>query len=472
MMARSLKVVLMVVTASLVAACGGRTEEPVDARASSDGSDPSTVAAPPDDAQGSDCSAEPPEATEIGVTADTITIEVMADVGASTAPGLFQSNHDALTAFADEVNANGGLACRQVEVRLWDTKLDADESLNGQIDACQNALAMVGSNALFNPNMTPTVSCPDRAGDESGLPDIAALANDINQRCNETTYLIQGVAETCETVTGEREATSFVGFTNYVLEQNDGDLRGLYMVPGDLPTTVQSATYLINAAEEAGVVWDSTLRISGRDEQAAFGPRVQQVRADGSNYVYNGANDRAMVAMRQESAAQGLDSVDVWACGQACYTRSFLETGGSEVEGTYVWMQFLPFEEADSNPGLQAYVDGVGIDAADSFGAQAYQAALLFEQVIDEIVATDGINGITRERMLEVLASTDDFNADGWMGDVGKDLRGFSDCQVILQVQDGEFARVFPEEEGTLHCDEANTVETTLDPAVEAETIE
>ena len=66
----------------------------------------------------------------------------------------------------------------------------------------------------------------------------------------------------------------------------------------------------------------------------------------------------------------------------------------------------------------------------------------------DEIVAADGINGVTRERMLEVLASTDDFNADGWMGDVGKDLRGFSDCQVILQVQDGEFARVFPGKPG------------------------
>jgi hypothetical protein len=235
---------------------------------------------------------------------------------------------------------------------------------------------------------------------------------------------------------------------------------------------VQSATYLINAAEEAGVVWDATLKVSGRDEQAAYTPRVQQVRADDSNFVYNGANDRAMVAMRQESAAQGVDSVDVWACSQACYTQSFLETGGSDVEGTYVWMQFLPFEEADSNPALQSYVDLVGADDADSFGAQAFQAALLFEQVIDEIVAADGINGITRERMLEVLAETDDFTADGWMGDEGKPLRGFSNCQVILQVQAGEFARVFPEEEGTLDCAEENTVRTTLDPAVAAESIE
>lgn len=458
--------VVTIVTTSLLAACGGRSDDVATDGAADESSD--TTA----EAEDVDCAAEEPEATEVGVTADTITIEVMADVGASAAPGLFQANHDALEAFAEQVNANGGIACRQLEVRLWDTKLDADESLNGQIDACENALAMVGSNALFNPDMTTTLTCPDHAGEETGLPDIAALANDINQRCNETTYLIQGVAETCDTLTGERDVTSFVGFTNYALEQNDDDLHGLFMVPGDLPTTVQSATYLINAAEEAGVVWDSTLRVSGRDEQAAYGTRVQQVQADGSNFVYNGANDRAMVAMRQESVAQGLDGVDVWACSLSCYTQSFLETGGTDVEGTYVWMQFLPFEEADSNEALQAYVDGVGIDEADAFGAQAYQAALLFEHVVDEIVATDGINGITRAKVLEVLASTDDFNADGWMGEQGKDLRGWSTCQVILQVQDGEFARVFPEEPGTLDCDEANLIESSIDPAVEAETIE
>ena len=460
--------VLTVVAGLLAAACGGRADDPV----SEEGSGTTAVSTPPGEAGGIDCTEEAPEATEVGVTADTITIEVMADVGASAAPGLFQGNHDALSAFEQYVNDNGGIACRQLEVTLWDTRLDADESLNGQIDACQNALALVGSNALFNPDVTPTATCPDRAGVETGIPDIAALANDINQRCNETTFLIQGVAETCDTLTGERIVTSFVGFTNYVLDQNDGDLRGLFMVPGDLPTTVQSATYLINAAEEAGVVWDSTLRVSGRDEQAAYTPRVQRVSADGSNFVYNGANDRAMVAMRQESAAQGLTGVDVWACSQACYTRNFLETGGSDAEGTYVWMQFLPFEEADTNAAAQAYVDGVGIDNADSFGAQAFQAALLFEHVIDAIVATDGINGITRARMLEVLAETDDFTADGWMGTEGKDLRGFGNCQVILQVQDGSFVRVFPEEEGTLHCDDANTVQQTLDPAVEAETIE
>jgi len=48
------------------------------------------------------------EATDTGVTADTITIQVMADTGSPLAPGLFQGNVDALEGFEKFVNANGG----------------------------------------------------------------------------------------------------------------------------------------------------------------------------------------------------------------------------------------------------------------------------------------------------------------------------------------------------------------------------
>ena len=447
----------------LAAACGGRGDDDADTAA---GDTTETTAA-----AGDDCEGETLEATEVGVTADTITIEVMADVGSSLAPGLFQGNHDALRAFADHVNENGGLACRQLEVKLWDTKLNADESKNGLIDACANALALVGNNALFNPDVSPMVDCKDKTGAATGLPDIAALANDINEQCAKTTFLIQAVPEKCETLSGERDLSAFLGFTKWLLQENDNDLHGLFMVPGDLPTTVQSATYQIEAQADAGVKWDATLKVSGRDEQAAYTPRVQQVKAANSNFVYNGSNDRAMVAMRKEAKAQGLDSVKVWACSLACYTRNFLATGGADVEGTYVWMQFLPFEEAESNEALAAYVDAVGADKVDSFGAQAWQAAMLFQHVVEKIVESDGPNAITRAKLLETLQATDDFNADGWMGDEPKDLRGISSCMVVLQAQGGKFVRVHPEEKGTLACSPDDVVTVRIDPAKAAESI-
>src|SRR4051812_19771761 len=57
------------------------------------------------------CEGQTLEATDVGVSADTITIETLADVGSPLAPGLFQANLDAVRAFAEKVNASGGLAC-------------------------------------------------------------------------------------------------------------------------------------------------------------------------------------------------------------------------------------------------------------------------------------------------------------------------------------------------------------------------
>ena len=83
------------------------------------------------------CTKEALQATEIGVSADTITVEVMADTGSPLAPGLFQGNVDAMNAYAKWVNANGGIGCRQLKVEAWDSKLDATESKNGIINALQ-----------------------------------------------------------------------------------------------------------------------------------------------------------------------------------------------------------------------------------------------------------------------------------------------------------------------------------------------
>ena len=71
--------------------------------------------------------------------------------GSPLAPGLFQGNFDAMNAFATYVNANGGIGCRKLVVKQWDTKLDPTESKNGLIDACANAVALVGQQRPLQP---------------------------------------------------------------------------------------------------------------------------------------------------------------------------------------------------------------------------------------------------------------------------------------------------------------------------------
>ena len=78
---------------------------------------------------------------------------VPADVNAVDAAGwqplhlaTANNNVDAMKAFATFVNANGGIGCRKLKVRTFDSHLDAAESKNGQIDSCSTSFAMVGGN--------------------------------------------------------------------------------------------------------------------------------------------------------------------------------------------------------------------------------------------------------------------------------------------------------------------------------------
>jgi ABC-type branched-subunit amino acid transport system substrate-binding protein len=407
------------------------------------------------------------EATEIGVSANEITVEVSADTGSPLAPGLFQGNVDAMNAYAKYVNANGGIGCRQLKVIAWDSKLSPEESKNGIINACQNALAMVGGNALFNPDVTVLGNCADKAGKPAGLPDFVALANDINEQCAPNAWVIQAVAETCPTdgkpPTGPRDLKAYVGFLKY-LQSQQPDLKGIWLVPGDLPTTVQSATYQIEANKQIGINVVDAFKTSGSLQQAGFTPFVQTLKDSNSNYVYNGSNDANMIKMRKETAAQGYDGVKIWACSLACYTEKF-KAEGATVDNTYVWTQFLPFEEASNNADLKAYIDSVG-GKPDSFGMQGWQAGMLFKETIDKIVAAEGPNGITRTSTISTMKSITDFTAGGTMG--AKSAKGFSDCMVVMQIKGGKFTRVVGKP-GEFTCEPQNVLTiANFDPAAEA----
>ena len=171
--------------------------------------------------------------------------------------------------------------------------------------------------------------------------------------------------------------------------------------------------------------------------------------------------------MRKESSIQGLNTVKVWACGINCYTNAFIPEGGADVEGTYVYLQFLPFEEANLNAADQAFVSALG-SKVTSWGAQAWQAGLAFQQAVDTVVAKDGPNGVTRASVLSALRAITTFSAGGWIGATPLRAGEVSPCFVMTQVKGGKFVRVYPTKPGTMDCSPANVETLTLDPAAEA----
>lgn len=408
------------------------------------------------------CEAEPPEATEIGVSEDAITVLVMADVGSPLAPGLFQGSFDGLNAWADYVNANGGLACRQIEVIEHDSQIRPDLTTNGFLIACEEALALVGSTALFVTDVSALNSCEDGEGNEIGIADIPERVVESVHACSPNAFAVTNAE--CPFEGWPRTFVNVMGPHRWLLDQagGPGSYNGVFLIASDLASAINSSMPGIRAHMEFGVTNDGEFDVSGAATQAEYGQYLERMREADSNYAYTGSNDQSMLKWKREAVAQGMDLDSItWVCSLACYTSDFVEDEVSN--GTYLWMQFLPYEEADANEELATFMDNIGTETPAAWSAGAWAAGRLFEQAINNIVEQDGINGITRQSLFEQLRATQNYDVNGWYAPFNFETKINASCFVLLQVQNQEFVRVFPEERGTLHCSPDNHWINTVD---------
>lgn len=281
-------------------------------------------------------------------------------------------------------------------------------------------------------------------------------------------FSISGVAGSCPyTGTGVRDFQVQVGpYLQY--EAIAGEpLHGIYLIPGDLPSTVASTMPNIRALNELGFVSDGEFGVSGRAEQASYAEYISAMRANASNFAQTGSNDQSMIKLRTEAVAQGLDETGViFACSLACYTESFAKD--PNVDGTYLWLPFLPFEESAENEELAAFLEAMPKDFPDSWSAGAWTAGRAFERAVNAIVEADGPNAITRTSVLEAMRAITDFDNNGWYGTFDfADGSSIGPCFVLLQLTGGEYQRVHPTEAGTLDCSPENLVPWSGDPAAE-----
>ena len=410
------------------------------------------------------CTGKTMEASETGISATDIKVTVMADVGSPLSPGLFQGSMDGVTAWADYVNANGGLACRHVVVEQADSKLSADEAKNGITAACGNSVVLLGTSALFLNDMKPAENCKDKAGVATGLPDLPVLQTEPVEQCSKISFAVIPNGGSCPySGSGVRTFQSVTPAIEWFKKNVTTDLHGVFVVPADLPSTITSSTPIFGAIEKDGVKKEAEFGASGLWTQSQYTPVVQAIKSNNSTWVMNGLDYAGTVKMRKEAQAQGVNSVKVWACSLQCYAPNFITQGGPAVDKQYAWLQFLPFEDKGSNPSLDAYLKYE--PKPDSFSLQAFAAGVLFKQVVDSIVAKSGPNAITRKAILDEIGTIHDFSAGGLL--VKTDVAGKtpSPCIAIVQVDNGAWVRRDPVTKGTFDCNEPSPITTiTLDP--------
>jgi hypothetical protein len=408
-----------------------------------------------------------PTASEVGVTPTTIRIAVVADVDTSLAPGIFQGSVDGVRGWAKYTNAHGGLAGRKVVVDFIDSKLSPDEARNAVIKACSQDFALVGTSAIFLNKVDDIEGCVDKAGQPIGIPDLAVVATEPVQQCSKTTFAVNSSPLICSTENNHPQTyQANVGRTFYYQSKFHKKLHGGYIYSGDIKAAENSNRASMTEMQHAGkgIKADFQSLIGSTATQSAYTPLVQNLKDKSSNYAQSGATFNSTVLLRREAKLQGVGTSGfIWDCTLQCYDKALIKQGGADVEGQYVSLLFLPFEEAHSNTALANFIKYTGPKKVSGFGIQAYASGLLVSQAVKAAVKVGGVNNVTRKALFGQLNAIHAFNAGGMIGTTDIGNRKVSPCYVLTQVKNGKFVRVTPSKKGTFNCKSQNTTTVKLD---------
>ncbi len=346
------------------------------------------------------------------MTESEITIEVMADTGSPLAPGLFQGNVD------------GDRGLRRLHQRQRRHRLPAAgrRSHVGQQARpergeerpdrrLRQARWRWSATTLFNPDPSAMTSCADQAGAATGLPNIAALANDVNELLQpDDVHASSTEAEACPIPEGDRIYTlDQPARSPRSVEQHPDRTNGMFMVAGrpadDAPVGDAERRGAAHGRRHDGqrrarcraaTSSPPTRRASQRD-QGRRQLRVQRLRRrrDDQDGERGGRPGRRPVHGHLRPARS------------PCYTRDLARAGRRRrSSGTYVWMQFLPFEEADTNAAPQGLRRrGRRRQGRHASAPRPGRPAIAFQQAVNQIVDEQGPNAITRASLIEALAS-------------------------------------------------------------------
>ncbi len=328
---------------------------------------------------------------------------------------------------------------------------------------------MVGTSAALLNTVAEMRDCKDSTGAATGLPDIPFYTGSVDHQCSTESFPIAPAAVVCSTKDDHPQTyQANVGRGRWYQKKFGDDLHGVYVFGNDSQAARDATFASVAALRDIGITSDGDFDRSARATQSEYTEIVQAMKADSSNYGQCTSSFPCTVLLRKEAALQGLTGVKVWDCGSACYDQEFLKSGGSDVEGQYVDVTFLPFlSKADqkANPMAANFVKYTGADNAASFGAYTWAAGIAFRDGVNSIVKTAGVNGITRKSILAALAKIHTFDAEGMLGTIDLAGRKVSHCDVTLQVKNGEFVRVNPTEPGTYSCSPKNVITRKLDLA-------
>jgi ABC-type branched-subunit amino acid transport system substrate-binding protein len=358
---------------------------------------------------------------EVGVTDTTITLANVATISGPIA-GFGQTSRNAVQAYLNYVNSQGGVCGRALELVTGDDRLDAGTNRAETQRLAAEAFGFVGG-----------ISVVDNGGASvlggTNIPDVTlaigaermALPNNFSPN----------------PIDPRQPGNGTEAIMRYFAGQGVTSAAVVYPAQADARARGQAYAHDLRSAG-IGTVDSYEVAIT----ETNYVNVAQQIENKGTQLVITALEVSGMSRLAQAFQQVGYRP-QVPFYGAQAYGPQFLELAGPAAEGTIIAVTHNLFEDAGSVPSIATFLEwyrntAPGSDP-DFFSVMSWAAADLLVRAIREAGGAP-----TRDAVLAALAGQTSFTADGMLAPRNPPAKDNSDCFAVITVQGGAWRRVEP----------------------------
>ena len=391
--------------------------------ASSAGSNAATAAAPAGGNGG---------ATDVGVTATSITVGNISDLGGPV-PGLFQGGPYGTQAYFDYINSQGGVYGRKLQLKVLDDQLDCTQNEAHYQNLVNQVFAFVGSWSLDD-------SCGAQVLAAHPVPAIQQALSVQFQKLPGSFSI------------NPYNAGAPTGYFEYFKAKYPAAIKSVGTLVGNQASAVQSWKYFKATMESLGYV------IKYEDDfppaQSNFTADVIRMRQAGIKMVFILAVNAPDLAIFSQEAYQQGWKPDVFVAPIGYFGNYVSEAGGpAAVEGQWmpvVQAMFLG-EDAGSVPEVALFdkwiKQGFPNFPIDQFASTSWSDAALFVEALKKAGPQ-----ITRAKLVAALSQIHGFGDNGMFPDTDVAAKKNGNCYLLLRIHNGKYVKVDDPPKG-FRCD-------------------
>jgi ABC-type branched-subunit amino acid transport system substrate-binding protein len=263
-------------------------------------------------------------------------------------------------------------------------------------------------------------------GSKCGIPDVRAIAVNPARADSPVSYSADSLAIP-QVPTAPYD---------YIKKTQGDAYKHAALIYLNVGATTTNGKSFMKAEEAMGFhyVYSAALSVT----EFNYAPYVAAMQKAGVKYVQWVGNFQNAVQLKKAMDQQNFHPV--FFMDSVAYDPGFAQQGGSDVNGTFSYVDTALFEEASKNPEMQLYLKWLQQVAPGAhpsfFGVFAWGAARLFAQ---EAVQLGG--KLTRTSLLAALKTVRNYTSNGLFAPQAVGAKTTARCQTVIQLEAGKWVR-------------------------------